>query len=447
MRYIPITVEERQRMLQEMGVDRIDDLFRTIPDKLRMRTPLQIPEARAESALLEYFKALSRENASAEEYEYFLGAGAYNHFVPGVIDSLISRGEFYTTYTPYQPEISQGTLQAIFEFQTLICQLSGMEVANASLYDGSSSLAEAVLMALRITGRHKVLLPTTVHPEYARVLKTYVSNLGIHLEPVQVSPSGGVKQEQLEAQLNEDCAAVVLQSPNFFGVIEEVEEIAHLSQKKGALCIVVVTEAISLGLLKPPGELGADIVVGEAQSLGISLSFGGPYLGFFTTRDRYKRQMPGRLVGQTVDTLGRRGFVLTLSTREQHIRRHKATSNICTNQGLCALVCAIFLCTLGKPGIREIAEQNLKKAFHLRRLISNSLVFSGPTFNEMVVSCSQDPEQINRHLLTENIVGGLPLGKFFSDRKDQMLICVTEKNSRRQIERLAEVVTGTKVAT
>ena len=349
MRYIPITVEERQRMLQEMGVDRIDDLFRTIPDKLRMRTPLQIPEARAESALLEYFKALSRENASAEEYEYFLGAGAYNHFVPGVIDSLISRGEFYTTYTPYQPEISQGTLQAIFEFQTLICQLSGMEVANASLYDGSSSLAEAVLMALRITGRHKVLLPTTVHPEYARVLKTYVSNLGIHLEPVQVSPSGGVKQEQLEAQLNEDCAAVVLQSPNFFGVIEEVEEIAHLSQKKGALCIVVVTEAISLGLVEASWRAGSGHRSGRGTISGNILEFRGALSWFFHYPRPIQTSDARPTSGSNSGHSGTKGLrVDTVYPGSSTSVVTKRLPNICTNQGLCALVCAIFFVYFGK---------------------------------------------------------------------------------------------------
>ncbi|MDA2937141.1 aminomethyl-transferring glycine dehydrogenase subunit GcvPA [Acidobacteria bacterium AH-259-A15] len=445
MRYVSITSEEKRLMLGKMGAARVEDLFSTIPESLRLRKTLDIPKAAAETDILKYFKSLAEQNACTEKFEYFLGAGAYNHFIPTIIDSIISRAEFYTSYTPYQPEISQGTLQAIFEFQTLICQLTGMEVANASLYEGSSALAEAVLMAARIRKRQKVLLCESLHPEYRRVLQTYVANLDIELEDVPFTESGRLDVKRLEELLNEDHAAVVVQSPNFFGVIEELEAVAPLSHKVDALSIVVVTEAISLGLLKAPGELGADIVVGEGQSLGIPLGFGGPYLGIFATKDEYKRQMPGRLVGQTVDSLGRRGFVLTLATREQHIRREKATSNICTNQGLCALIAAVFLATLGKRGIRELAEQNLKKAFHLRKLLGDSLAFSGPTFNEMVVCCAEDPKEINRRLFREGIIGGLPLGRYFPERSNQMLVCVTEQNSRQKIERCAEVLKSVEV--
>jgi glycine dehydrogenase subunit 1 len=445
MRYVSITSAERQLMLEKIGAERIEDLFSTIPEEFRLKKPLNIPEASSETDILHYFKAVGQMNASAEKYDYFLGAGAYNHFVPSVIDSVISRAEFYTSYTPYQAEISQGTLQAIFEFQTLICQLTGMEVANSSLYDGSAALAEAVLMAVRVSKRQKVMVPASLHPHYRRVLLTYVSNLDIQLEEIPFTQSGCLDSRRLQAALSEEHAAVVIQSPNFFGVIEEVEEICHLSREKGALSIVAVTEAISLGLLKSPGELGADIAVGEAQSLGIPLGFGGPYLGFFATRDKHKRQMPGRLVGQTVDSSGRRGFVLTLSAREQHIRREKATSNICTNQGLCAVVVAVFLCTLGKQGIRELAEQNLKKAAYLRRLMGETLVFSGPTFNEMVVRCTEDPKEINGRLMKEGIVGGLPLGSYYPDRSNQMLVCVTEQNSGQTIKRFAEIFKSMKV--
>ncbi len=445
MRYISITPEEKRRMLEVTGVSRVEELFETIPQGVRLTEPLDIPEAASETEILNYFKSLGEKNASADRWDSFLGAGAYNHFIPTIIDSVISRAEFYTCYTPYQPELSQGTLQAIFEFQTLICQLTVMEVANASLYDGSSALAEAVLMALRLTKRSKVLLPESVHPDYRKVLETYLANLEVAFGDLPLVEAGTVDLDRLEESLSDDCAAVVIQSPNFFGIIEEIREITRLCQETDTLSIVVVTEAISLGLLKPPGELGADIVVGEGQSLGIPVGFGGPNLGFFATRDRHKRQMPGRLAGQTLDSEGRRGFVLTLATREQHIRREKATSNICTNQGLCALICAVFLSALGKQGIRELAEQCLKKAFYLRRLLGDSLEFSGKTFNEMVVRCSEDPVEINRQLLDDGIVGGLPLGRYFPDRADQMLVCVTEQNDPQKIHRLADVLTGAEV--
>ncbi len=445
MRYVSITPEEKRLMLKVTGVDRVEDLFGTIPENLRLRETLDIPEAASETDILKYFRALGQKNASAENFEYFLGAGAYHHFIPTLIDSVISRAEFYTCYTPYQPEVSQGTLQATFEFQTLICQLTGMEVANASLYDGSSALAEGVLMAVRTTKRQKVLLAQSVHPEYRRVLETYAANLDIQIQDLPFTESGCLDVEGLEQLLSKDHAAVVIQSPNFFGVLDEVEAISRLCERAGALSIVVVTEALSLGLLKPPGELGADIVVGEGQSLGIPLGFGGPYLGLFATKDKHKRQMPGRLVGQTVDSLGRPGFVLTLATREQHIRRQKATSNICTNQGLCALMAAVFLTALGKAGIRELAEQNLKKAFSLRKLLGDSVAFSGATFNEMVVDCAEDPEEINRRLVGEGIIGGLPLGRYFPERSNQMLVCVTEQNSLEKIQRFAEVLKGGEV--
>ncbi|MEE8349553.1 MAG: aminomethyl-transferring glycine dehydrogenase subunit GcvPA [Acidobacteriota bacterium] len=446
MRYLSITPEEKKRMLEVTGVDRVEELFDTIPKSVRLTSPLNIPQPASEIEVLKYFQGLAEKNVSTDRFDSFLGAGTYNHFIPTIIDSVISRAEFYTCYTPYQPELSQGTLQAIFEFQTLICQLTDMEVANASLYDGSSALAEAVLMAVRLTKRSRLVVPESLHPNYRKVMETYVANLDVQLSDLHLMDAGRVDLDHLEKTLKDDCAAVVVQSPNFFGVIEEIREVTRLCRRAGALSIVVVTEAISMGLLKPPGELDADIVVGEGQSFGIPVGFGGPNLGFFATRDRYKRQMPGRVVGQTVDSQGQRGFVLTLATREQHIRREKATSNICTNQGLCALMCAVFLSTLGKQGIRELAEQNLKKAFYLRKQLGDRLVFSGNTFNEMVVRCDRDPTEINRQLLTEGIVGGLPLGRYFPDRSDQMLLCVTEQNDPKKIQRLAEILTRVEVA-
>jgi glycine dehydrogenase subunit 1 len=439
MRYISLTPEERQQMLETVGVDSIDRLFDSIPEHLRLKAPLALPNALAETEVLKHFKRLAEKNASAERYPCFLGAGAYYHFVPTVIDAIVSRSEFYTAYTPYQPEISQGTLQSIFEYQTLICQLTGLDVANASLYDGGSAAAEAALMAGRVTGRKTILVSGALHPEYRRVIETYINHLDVFVEEIPCDQDGRTDAAALQKRLSPDCAAILVQSPNFFGVIENVKGFSEAAKAAGALSIVAVAEAISLGLLKPPGELGADIVAGEGQSFGIPLSFGGPYLGLFACRDQYKRQMPGRLVGQTVDSEGRRGFVLTLSTREQHIRREKATSNICTNQGLCALMCAVFLCTLGRRGLREMAEQNLQKSAYLRRRLDDFLVFRAPTFNEFVVRCPRHPDEINQHLLGLGLIGGLPLGRYFSDRADQMLLCVTEQVSREQMDQLAEV--------
>ncbi len=440
MRYVSLTPDERRRMLEAIGVEGIEDLFQCIPASFRLNRSLDIPDPMAESALLRYMSSLAQRNASTDRYSSFLGAGAYNHFVPTVIDSIISRSEFYTAYTPYQPEISQGTLQALFEYQTLVCQLTAMDVANASLYDGSSAVAEAVLMATRVTRRNKVLVASTLHPFYRRVLETYVAHAGLEIVSLPCSEkTGRVDPDSIAAAIGDDCAALVIQSPNFFGVIEDLAGASSSAKARGALTIAVVTEAISLGLLRPPGELGADIVAGEGQALGIPLGFGGPYLGLFATRDQFKRQMPGRLAGQTVDTEGRRGFVLTLSTREQHIRREKATSNICTNQGLCALMAAIFMTSLGRVGLREMAEQNVKKAAYLKRLLGERVVFDSPTFNEFVVRCSANPAEINRRLAQRSIVGGLPLGRFFPERKLEMLVCVTEQNTRAEIEDFARL--------
>ncbi len=439
MRYISINPEDREAMLEAIGKEKVEDLFGSIPEGLRFKGSLDIPAAMDETSVVRYFQSLADRNAGCDRFALFLGAGAYNHFIPTVIDSIISRSEFYTAYTPYQPEISQGTLQSIFEYQTLICQLTGMDVANASLYDGGSALAEAVLMAERLTRRKRIILPASLHPAYGRVVGTYIQNLGFQVDELPFTEAGTVDLAALDSMISEEHAAVVLQSPNFFGVIEDIEPAAEKARSKGALTVVTVAEALSLGLLRPPGELGADIVLGEGQSFGIPLSFGGPYLGFFATWDRHKRQIPGRLVGQTVDSRGKRGFVLTLSTREQHIRREKATSNICTNQGLCALMAAIFLSTLGRRGLRQMAEQNVQKLHYLRTQLQDSVVFSGPCFNELVLRCRTEPEALNRRLFDAGIVGGLPLGRYFEDRKDQMLICVTEQNTRPQIDRFIEL--------
>src|SRR5690349_20241578 len=376
-------------MLEAIGLKSAEDLFDSIPQDLLLKRPLNTPAALSEIELLNRFERMGRRNAGARRMS-FLGGGAYSHYIPTIVDHIISRSEFFTAYTPYQPEISQGTLQTIFEFQTLVCQLTGMEVANASMYDGSTALAEAVLMAERITRRAKVISPKSVHPQYLEVVNTYVQHAGIHLELVEFDQSSGQCVGTLASAIDAETAAVVVQSPNFFGCIADLKVAADLAHAKGALLIVAVTEAISLGLLKSPGECGADIVVAQGQSFGVPLSFGGPYVGLFATREKYARQIPGRLVGEAYDKQGRRGFVLTLATREQHIRREKATSNICTNEGLIALAATIYLETMGRRGVQEAARQCAQKAHYAAREIAKlegfSLPFSAPFFNEFVVN-------------------------------------------------------------
>ena len=367
MRYLPKSPAEREQMLAEIGVASIDELFAVIPADRRLTRDLTVPRAHAESEIIEYFRAAGAKNAT--DYASFLGAGAYRHYRPVIIDSLIQRGEFLTSYTPYQAEISQGTLQAIFEFQTMIAELTGMDVANASMYDGSTGAAEAVMMAVRVTRHHKAVVAATVHPEYREVLATYAKHQGVPTALIGYdAETGRLDLAALEAAVTQETAAVLVQSPNVFGVIEDIPAIAAIAHNKGALLIVSIAEAISLGVVRPPVE--ADIVSMEAQSFGVALSYGGPFCGVLATKEQYVRQMPGRLVGQTVDSSGYRGFVLTLSTREQHIRREKATSNICTNQALVALMATIFLSVYGKEGIRELAEHNLAKASYAAQTLS-----------------------------------------------------------------------------
>jgi len=428
-------------MLREMGLDSVDDLFQGIPAKLKLKAPLKLPAALSETETLDYFRALASRNTTrvtGKQMLSFLGAGAYDHFIPTVIDTLISRAEFYTSYTPYQPEISQGTLQAIFEFQTMICELTGMDVANASLYDGSTAMAEAVLMAERVTNRSKVAIAANVHPEYREVVDTYIRNAGITAETLVTCAETGTLLPESLSGLGNDVAAVVIQSPNFFGGIENIQAIAEATHKAGALVVVVVAEGLSLGLLRAPGACGADIVCGEAQSFGIPPSFGGSYCGFFAVREKYQRQIPGRLVGQATDGQGRVGYVLTLATREQHIRREKATSNICTNQGLYALMVTIYLSTLGRRGVREVAEQNAQKAHYAARQIAAlkgfRLRYSAPFFNEFVVTCPKPAPEFLDRLLDARIIGGLPLARFFPDLKNELLVCVTETVSKAEID-------------
>jgi glycine cleavage system P protein (glycine dehydrogenase) subunit 1 len=437
MRYLPKSPAERQEMLGAIGAKSIDELFSSIPERFRLREGLGIPGPYSEAEVIQYFKDRAAENSIG--YTSFLGAGVYNHLRSVVTDAIIQRGEFLTSYTPYQAEITQGTLQAIFEFQTLMCQLTGQEVANASMYDGSTAATEAVLMAERLTGRQRVLVARSVHPEYREVLKTYAKNSGLHVEEIPFTPGGTLDAKALQSALKDDVAAVVVQSPNFFGVIESHAPLADAAHVSGALYVVAVAEGVSLGLLRPPLE--ADIVAMEGQSFGLAPSYGGPFAGVIASRDKFVRQMPGRLAGQTTDSEGQRGFVLTLATREQHIRREKATSNICTNQALCALAATVHLTLLGKEGLREMAQQNLSKAqFALSALLKIPGVrrtFDAPFFNEFVVELPRSVKLINAQLLREKIVGPFALGTAYPELTKRALVCVTETTSRAEIERFA----------
>ncbi|MGB5036738.1 MAG: aminomethyl-transferring glycine dehydrogenase subunit GcvPA [Blastocatellia bacterium] len=441
MRYIPSSAEERSEMLASMGKSDIMELFESIPERLRLSRPLNLPAPMSEFDLAAYFRDLADRNRTSGDV--FLGAGVYDHFAPVVIDHMALRSEWYTAYTPYQPELSQGTLQAIFEFQTMVCQLTGLEVANASLYDGSTAVAEAVLMALRVNkGRHRVVMAASVHPHYRAVVNTYLRNSDVEIVEVGFDATGRIDLEA--AALDGNTAAIVVQSPNFFGVIENLDDICAAARDAGALSVVGVAEAMSLGVLKAPGDSGADIVCGEAQSFGVPMSFGGPFVGFFATREKFVRQLPGRLVGRALDSHGQLGFVLTLSTREQHIRREKATSNICTNQGLFMLMATIYLSTMGRKGLREVAEQNIRKAHEAAARIASlpgyTVKFSGPTFNEFVVSTPRPARQLRDELAAGGIVAGVPLDRYYAGMDNDLLIAVTETASIESIDRLVSAL-------
>jgi glycine dehydrogenase subunit 1 len=440
MRYLPKSPSERREMLEAIGVRSVAELFQSIPEELRLREPLRLPAPMSETELVQFFRARAGENAAG--YSSFLGAGVYNHVRSVVIDTILLRGEFLTSYTPYQAEISQGTLQAIFEFQTLMCQLTGQEVANASMYDGSTATTEAVLMAERLTGRHRVVVAKSLHPEYRQVLATYARNVGLQIDEIGFTGSGEIDATALAATVDAGTAAVVVQSPNFFGVLEPLARIADIAHGAEALLVTAIAEGVSLGLVRPPAE--ADIVALEAQSFGLPPSYGGPYAGVIASREKYVRQLPGRLAGQTTDAQGRRGFCLTLATREQHIRREKATSNICTNQALCALAAAVHLCLLGKEGLREMAQQNMAKAqfalAELEKIPGVRRAFSGPVFNEFAVQFPRSVKLINAKLLKEKIIGPLALGHYYPELTKCGLVCVTETTPRSEIERFAGLI-------
>ena len=439
--YLPTTDAERDAMLHAIGVSTIEDLFASIPKALRVAGALELPRPHSEWEVLERFRELERGNLDPEATISFLGAGLYRHRQPTAVDALIQRAEFFTAYTPYQPEVSQGTLQAIFEWQTLLCQLTGMEVSNASLYEGASALTEAVLMAERLRQGNRVVVSAGLHPEYRQTLRSYLASYPLEVIEVPLGPDGRTDAAAWRAELERGAVAAVVQSPNFFGCIEDLAAAIPPAHQAGALAIVAIAEAVSLGLLKAPGELGADVVAGEAASFGLAPSFGGPLVGFLTTRDAFKRELPGRLVGQTVDAEGRRGFVLTLATREQHIRRAKATSNICTNQGLFALVATVTLALWGPVGLRQIAQRCRDYAVYaygkLTAIPGVRAVYAAPFFNEFALELPREAAAILGPLAERGILGGVDLGHWDRDRKRQILVACTECNRKDHIDRFA----------
>jgi glycine dehydrogenase subunit 1 len=444
VRYIPHTQAEIGQMLEAIGAPSLDAIFAGVPAKFRLQRPLEIPRAASEQEVLAELAGLAGRNASLATHDWFLGAGTYPHFIPSAIDALVSRAEFMTSYTPYQPEISQGTLQAIFEWQTMICGLTGLEVANASLYDGASAAAEGVLMAMRATRRARVVASGALHPHYREVVRTYLRGIGA--EWVEAGRAGDSRTVDLAALVDGATACVLLQQPNFLGAVEDVRAAAEAAHAHGAKLAVVVTEALSLALLQAPGALGADIACGEAQSFGVPMGIGGPHLGFLAAREELLRQLPGRLVGETVDAHGRRGFVLTLSTREQHIRRERATSNICTNQGLCLLMATIYLALLGPRGLRRLAEINLAKAEYARQRVRETpglaLAHPAPTFNEFAVRVPDSGRAALGRALAGGMVGGLDLADEAPDLGPAVLVCTTELASRAAIDRLVAALAG-----
>jgi glycine dehydrogenase subunit 1 len=443
--YIPDTKEQQAEMMKETGIKDIEELFSPIPHNVRHADSLKIPEAVSEMELIPYMRKLASKNRNTDDYTCFLGAGAYDHFIPSAVNSIITRQEFYTAYTPYQPEISQGTLQAIYEYQTMICELTGMDVSNASMYDGATALAEAVFMACEDTKRQRVLLARTVHPQYRQVLKTYSHFRGIFIEEIGYD-NGGIDIKMLEQKISDDVASVCIQSPNFFGVIENIQEVVEIAHRKGVVVISCV-DPISLAILKSPGESGADMAVGEGQCLGSSLSFGGPYLGFMAVKQKYLRKMPGRITGETTDKNGDKGFVLTIQTREQHIRRGKATSNICSNQALNALAACVYMSLLGKNGMQKVAELCINKAHYtFEKLIHTgkfSILFGkAPFFKEFALKSSIPVKKLNKLLIEKKIIGGYDLGKDYPELSDCLLMCVTEKRTREEIDTLADIIGG-----
>ena len=443
--YISHTHEDEQEMLKSIGLNSLDQLFDDIPKDMQLGRELNLPKAMSELEVKRYLSEMAKKNCSLSELTCFLGAGAYDHYIPSVINHIISRSEFYTSYTPYQPEISQGTLQYLFEFQTLLCELTGMDVANASLYDGGTAAVEAALMAAAHSRKGEIIISKTVRPETIQILKTYapLQNLTV----VEVDMKDGVTDlEALDKLVSDDTAAVITQSPNFFGIIEDLKATGEIVHKGKKATFIASVDPISLGILKRPGDLGVDVVVGEAQSMGIPVAFGGPYLGFIASKKDYMRKLPGRIVGQTEDLDGKRSFVLTLTAREQHIRREKATSNICSNKGLNTLAATVYMVTLGKEGLKEVAMQSTQKAHYAFEQLTKSgkykPLFDKPFFKEFAVTSDIDADKITKDLRKENIVGGYHLGKDFKELKNSVLYAVTEKRTKGEIDKLSSVLEG-----
>jgi len=443
--YIQNTPDDERKMLETIGIDSVDQLFNDIPENVRLNRELNLNPSMSEMEVERYMMGLSKRNLTINNLTCFLGAGAYDHYIPSVVRHITSRSEFYTSYTPYQAEISQGTLQYIFEYQTLICNLTGMDVANASLYDGGTAIAEAAFMSANITKRNQILVSKTVNPQYREVLKTYCHLQ--NLEVIEVGEEGGVTNlDELKNLLNDNTASFIVQSPNFFGIIEDLKAIEEIVHTRKKTLLITSVDPISLGILKTPGSLGADIVVGEGQPLGIPLQYGGPYLGFIAVNKAHMRKLPGRIVGQTVDVNGERAFVLTLQAREQHIRREKATSNICSNQGVNTLAAAVYLVTLGKRGLREVAIQTTQNAHYAYSEMIKSgkykPLFNKPFFKEFAVTSNVAPDVVNRRLLDENILGGYALEKDYPQYKNGILYAVTEKRTKAEIDKLISVLEG-----
>ncbi|AIS62578.1 aminomethyl-transferring glycine dehydrogenase subunit GcvPA [Listeria ivanovii] len=444
-RYLPMTEQDEKEMLDTIGVASIDDLFQDIPEKIRFKRDYNLKPAKSEPALLRELSKLASKNANTTEYASFLGAGVYSHYIPTAVDHVISRSEFYTAYTPYQPEISQGELQAIFEFQTMIAELTGMDLANSSMYDGGTALAEAAMLASGHSKRKKILISGAVHPESINVLKTYAS--GQHIE-VEVIPEldGKTDIDALKKALTDDIAGFAVQYPNFYGQVEPLAEMEQLIHENNSL-LLVSSNPLALGILTPPGEFGADIVVGDSQVFGIPESFGGPHCGFFAVTNKLMRKVPGRLVGETVDENGKRGYVLTLQAREQHIRRDKATSNICSNQALNALASSVAMATLGKVGLPEMAKQNLDKSHYAKQKFRESgfeVLFSDSFFNEFVIKLSKQIKEVNEALLDEGIIGGYDLGFYDAKYENHMLVAVTEMRTKEEIDAFVASLEGVK---
>ncbi len=433
--YLPHTLEDRKAMLSAIGVQDVMDLFVDIPKDLRFQGDLNLPQAMSEPELVRYLSDLAARNADMKQYSCFLGAGAYDHYIPSTIDHVLRRSEFYTAYTQYQPEISQGYLQALWEYQSMICEITGMSVSNASMYDGATAMTEAAIMACSSTGRKEIVVAKTVHPHYRQVLETYARDF--EFKVIEVDYTDGITTvDALSKVVSKATAVVIIQNPNFFGSVEDIKALVGVAHAQGAL-FVDVCDPISLALLEAPGKQGVDIVVGEGQPLGIATSFGGPYLGFFATTEKLMRKMPGRIVGQTVDKNGKRGFVLTIQAREQHIRREKATSNICSNEALCALASSVYMATVGKEGYKQVAQQSLQKAHYAQQQLAAQGVktkFTTPFFKEFVVQLDGSVADKNKELFAQKMIGGLDLGKFYPELANCMLVCVTENRTKAEID-------------